>query len=258
MRPWVTSDSNPDVSSAYAAYASSEAILGRTEMITPMFVVAPDAQITFRNAFNLDHDLNDPEVGFDGMVLEISINGGPFQDIVSAGGTFVTGGYTRTISSNFGSPLSGRRAWSGLSAGTATAPSYVTTTISMPTQSFGQLVRVRWVVAADNRWSAGEASGAWIDTVIFSPCTTTAVGAEIAGRVTTPDGRGLRNAKVTISDASGRIRSVSTGSFGYYRFTDVESGRTYVLSVESRRYRFASRVLPVPSTVLDVNFAGLE
>ncbi len=258
MRPWVTSDSNPDVSSAYAAFASSEAVLGRTEMITPMFVVAPDAQITFRNAFNLDHDLNDPEVGFDGMVLEISINGGPYQDIVAAGGTFVTGGYTRTISPNFGSPLSGRRAWSGLSAGTATAPSYVTTTVSLPTQSFGQLVRVRWVVAADNRGSSGASSGAWIDTVIFSPCSTTTVAAEITGRVTTPDGRGLRNAKVTLSDASGRIRSVSTGSFGYYRFTEVPAGRTYVVSVESRRYRFASRTLPVQDTVGDVNFAGLE
>lgn len=49
-------------------------------------------------------------VGYDGGVLEISINGGAFTDIIAAGGTFVQGGYTDTISDGFGSPLAGRQA----------------------------------------------------------------------------------------------------------------------------------------------------
>ena len=44
------------------------------------------------------------ETGFDGGVLEISIGGGAFQDILAAGGTFGVGGYNGTISVNFGSP----------------------------------------------------------------------------------------------------------------------------------------------------------
>jgi len=51
-----------------------------------------------------------PTTGFDGMVLEISVNGGPFQDILAAGGSFVTGGYNRTISPSFNSPIAGRQA----------------------------------------------------------------------------------------------------------------------------------------------------
>lgn len=255
----MTSSANPDVSSANAAHARSESVMGRSEMTSPMFVVAAGgAQMTFRNAFSFEHDANDANIGFDGMVLEISINGGAFEDIIAAGGSFVNGGYNRIISSEFNSPLGGRMAWSGVSAGEASSPQYITTTINMPSQSIGQLVRVRWVVAADNRYTGTETAGAWVDTVVFAPCTTTASGSEIAGRVTTPDGRGLRNATVAISDASGRIRSVTTSSFGYYRFADVEAGRIFVLGVDSRRYRFASRVVSISGTLLDINFVGLE
>ena len=38
------------------------------------------------------------EFGFDGGVLEIAIGAGAFQGIVSAGGSFITGGYNGTIS----------------------------------------------------------------------------------------------------------------------------------------------------------------
>ena len=39
--------------------------------------------------------------------------------------------------------------------------------------------------------------------------------------VLTADGRGLRNATVTIIDAEGNRRTATTGSFGNYRFEDV-------------------------------------
>ena len=42
-------------------------------------VISNVATVTFRNNFNM-------ETGFDGGVLEISINGGAFQDIIAAGG----------------------------------------------------------------------------------------------------------------------------------------------------------------------------
>jgi hypothetical protein len=66
--------------------------------------------LSFQNLFNLQE-------GLDGMVLEISINGGSYTDIIAAGGTFVAGGYTHTISTCCGSPIAGRMAWSGVSAG---------------------------------------------------------------------------------------------------------------------------------------------
>ena len=41
-------------------------------------------------------------------MLEISIGGGAFQDILAAGGSFVTGGYNVTISTCCSNPIAGR------------------------------------------------------------------------------------------------------------------------------------------------------
>ncbi len=86
----------------------------------------------------------------------------------------------------------------------------------------------------------------------------TAAGVTVGGRVTTPDGQGLRNVRVTIIDATGNRRVVTSSSFGYYRFEDVEAGGSYVISVSSRRYRFAPRMVQVVDAIGDLDFVGLE
>src|SRR5438445_11661629 len=43
----------------------------------------------------------------------------------------------------------------------------------------------------------------------------------VSGKVSTPDGRGLRNAIVTITDSLGVKRTVTTSSFGFYVFYDL-------------------------------------
>ena len=85
-----------------------------------------------------------------------------------------------------------------------------------------------------------------------------AAGFEVAGRVVTPDGRCLRNARVTMLDEGGVERSVTTSSFGYYRFDDVAAGGTYTVSVASKQYRFASRTITVTGSLADMDFAGQE
>ena len=53
--------------------------------------------LIFRHNFNLEASDVDPNVGFDGGVLEMSFDGGnTFQDILAVGGSFVMGGYNRT------------------------------------------------------------------------------------------------------------------------------------------------------------------
>jgi len=96
-----------------------------------------------------------------------------------------------------------------------------------------------------------------IDGLTVAPCVT-AAGVEVSGRVLNPDGRGLRNATVSITDSSGAIRTATTSTFGYYRFDDVEVGGSYVMAVESRRYRFAPRVVQVFDNLSDVAFTGQE
>ena len=65
----------------------------------------------------------DLENGRDGAVVEISINGGAFTDIITAGGSFGFGGYNGTISTAFQSPIAGRPAWTGNSGGYIPQPS---------------------------------------------------------------------------------------------------------------------------------------
>jgi hypothetical protein len=82
----------------------------------------------------------------------------------------------------------------------------------------------------------------------------TTEGVEISGRVLTRAGRGLRNARVALLESNGAIRVVMTNSFGYYSFNDIAAGQTYVITVNSRRYRFDSRSVEVRDTLTDVDF----
>ncbi len=80
----------------------------------------------------------------------------------------------------------------------------------------------------------------------------------VSGRVLTPDGSGLRNAAVTLTDSQGVVRTATTSSFGFYAFDDVTAGSTYTIAVSSRRYRYASRSLQVNGSLTNVDFVGLE
>ena len=87
---------------------------------------------------------------------------------------------------------------------------------------------------------------------------TTAAGVKVSGRVTAPNGQGLRNATVVMTDSKGGRRTAVTSSFGIYTFEDVEAGESYVIGVSARRYRFNSRVVNVSDTLADVDFIGQE
>jgi len=80
----------------------------------------------------------------------------------------------------------------------------------------------------------------------------------VAGRVTTPTGLGLRNARVSLTDSQGVRRTVTTTSFGFYSFADVTAVQTYTISVASNRYRFASRSIAINDNLSNVDFQGLE
>jgi uncharacterized repeat protein (TIGR01451 family) len=87
-------------------------------------------------------------------------------------------------------------------------------------------------------------------------CVPTAAGVTVSGRVLTPDGYGLRNAVVTITDSTGMTRTARTSSFGYYTFEGIEVGGTYVMSVGSKRFTFTPRTLTVNDAVSDFDFTA--
>ncbi len=86
----------------------------------------------------------------------------------------------------------------------------------------------------------------------------TVAGVDVSGRVTTPGGLNLRNATVTLTDSLGNRESVMTSPFGVYRFPGVDAFKTYTISVSSKRFRFASRVMPVDDSLTNIDFVGLE
>ena len=98
-----------------------------------------------------------------------------------------------------------------------------------------------------------------IETSEFSAFVMpTAANVSVSGKVLTPDGRGLRNAVVTITDSNGIRRTVTTSSFGLYSFDNLQVGQTYVIRVSSKLYRFSSRLVQVNDTLTDVDFVGQE
>jgi hypothetical protein len=150
--PWYTSSITSDT-------APNDAFVGEPSSISDSALISPSiavpaglAQLTFRHYYNL-------ESTYDGGVLEIAIGGGPFQDIIAAGGSFVTGGYTGPISTFYGSAIAGRQAWSGSSS------TFVTTTVNLPAAASGQSIKLAWRAASDNSVSW---EGWAVDTVIVA------------------------------------------------------------------------------------------
>jgi hypothetical protein len=114
---------------------------------SPAFTVTTtSARLTFNHKFDF-------ESVWDGAVLEISIAGGPFQELLTAGGSFVSGGYNQSDIYALG----GRPGWSG------DRLRGMTTVANLPASAAGKTVKLRWRVASDDGVGA---RGWWIDDVV--------------------------------------------------------------------------------------------
>lgn len=196
---WVTSTSGtpapPFNSAPNAAFVPNPANISDNILQSASFVPGVGARVTFSQNFAFETG------GWDGGVMEISINGGPFQDIITAGGSFVSGGYTGLISTCCGNPLGGRNAWRDANGG------FTTTIVALPVSSFGQTVRIRFRMGTDDSFSA---AGWRIDDVVVTqpsccgaPCTLTC-----PANITVSATAGLCGANVTYPAA------VTTGLCG--------------------------------------------
>lgn len=127
---------------------------GSTELTSPPIVVQVAAStMSFRHKYNT-------EPGFDGGVIEIRRGDAlqPWEDILTAGGTFLQNGYNGTLGSSAPNPLGGRAAWSGDSGG------YITTVIRLPQSAVGQVISLRWRFGTDN--NTAPVGGGWnVDSI---------------------------------------------------------------------------------------------
>jgi len=163
---WVTTTSVPDGGPNAAFVPDPTVPVDRILQAPPMAISSSVARLTFRSNFNL-------EAGFDGGVLEIAVGGGGFQDVVDAGGNFVSGGYNGSLAAS-ANPLAGRNAWTGSSGG------YITTAVDLPASAAGQTILLRWRLGSDN----GIGGAGWrVDTVTLSDgytCCSTPAPAGVA------------------------------------------------------------------------------
>lgn len=99
-----------------------------------------------------------------------------------------------------------------------------------------------------------------ISNVNFFIVPDTAAPANVSGRISTADGRGISRVIVTLTGQDGLVRRTISSAFGYYRFEDVGVGETYVLTVASKRYTFAqpSRIITVQEDIGDADFVSNE
>ncbi len=156
---WVTTNTSHDTA-PNLAFATDTATAGAAYLYSPVIpIVSSSAQLTFRQSYYLEYStFNHSTTYYDGGVLEIAIGSGNFTDIISAGGSFVTGGYNGTLYSRAGNPLGGRNSWTGNSGG------WITTTVTLPASAAGQNVQLRWGCGTD-MGNYGPVTGWNVDTI---------------------------------------------------------------------------------------------
>jgi hypothetical protein len=155
---WVTNTTARDTL-PNSAFSAGSTVAGDSRLDSPTIAIPPapkvgghaGVQLAFKNSYNT-------EAGFDGGKLEISINGGAFQEIVTAGGSFAEGGYNGTIDATTDSLFAGTAAWTGNSGG------FISTKVNLPASAFGQNVQFRFHTAYDTGTSPG-GGGMRVDTL---------------------------------------------------------------------------------------------
>ncbi len=145
--PWATS-AERSTSAANSMFSPDPIHVGVNEAVSPEIAIeTPHAELRFQNWYELESTFLRNRL-YDGGVLEISAGGGEWQDILTAGGEFISGGYDGIIDGCCQNPLAGRPGWSGKS-GTGSEPVFIDTRVKLPKAAAGNSIRLRWRVGTD-------------------------------------------------------------------------------------------------------------
>ncbi|MBK8598093.1 MAG: hypothetical protein IPN83_21455 [Holophagales bacterium] len=147
-------------------------ITDRQLITSAAHTIAPGSTLSFSHRYNTEAG----STLYDGGVLEWSLDGTTWYDILAGNGgaipanaaRFVQGGYVGTLSSSYSNPLGGRQAWSGDNT------AFGTVVVDLSDFS-GQSIRLRWRMGSDDGVSD---AGWWVDDVVLSArvsCTSPSV-----------------------------------------------------------------------------------
>ncbi|HMT09079.1 MAG TPA: carboxypeptidase-like regulatory domain-containing protein, partial [Pyrinomonadaceae bacterium] len=101
-------------------------------------------------------------------------------------------------------------------------------------------ILINGVVDFTDFWTAG------------APTVPTSANATITGRVVSTNGMGVGNVVMSLAGFDGTVRITRTNPFGYFRFFDVATGQTYVLSGTSKTHQVSARTLTLASDIVDL------
>jgi hypothetical protein len=119
--------------------------------------VAGEVIVSFAHRYSFEHD----GTAWDGGQLRVSVNGGAFTAV--AGGSFSSNSYNSAVAAGSSSDLKGQAAFVGTSPGYAAG--FITSVASLGTFNAGDVVRVRFMAAADTN-TRGPSTPNWeIDSV---------------------------------------------------------------------------------------------
>jgi hypothetical protein len=169
--PWKTTTNTPVDTPRAGAWAQEALTVGLANLYSPPLLLPRTARLRFKNGY-FTCGLNN------GMVLEISVDGQPYQDVLAAGGAFTEGGYNFTLPETFGNPLGGRQAWTGTSPlpglGDSIVP-YISTAVMLPASAPAKTVQFRWRLGTGTLCLFFNPYGAQIDSVVVEDAFTDAL-----------------------------------------------------------------------------------
>jgi hypothetical protein len=81
----------------------------------------------------------------------------------------------------------------------------------------------------------------------------------VSGRVLSAQGNAVRGARVIMTDTVSGVNSTfTTAQLGFFSFQNVATGRTYQITVTSKRYRYLPQTFELTSAISDLEFRGVE
>jgi CSLREA domain-containing protein len=100
-------------------------------------------------------------------------------------------------------------------------------------------------------------SGASVDIGAFeAPMLGITPPVSVGGRILLPNNRGLHNAKIVMTNASGEARYAIPDALGQYRFDGVRAGETYIFEVRNMRNVFPPQTVFVNADRTDLDFVS--
>lgn len=248
-----TGSSNTGDTYSYGSAGDTERALGGQQSGT----LIPIIGACFTN--NTGNTINSLSIAYTGEQWRISNTAAARDDRLdfqySLNATSLTTGTFADVNAlDFTNPVKTSATAGALDGNLAANRTTVSSTISSLSVANGATFWIRWT----DLNASGADDGMAVDDFSLTPQIVTAAPVSIRGRAMTVSGRGIANARISLVDNAGAVRTAVTSPFGYYRFMDVPPNETFIVSIFAKNSTFTPsvRVLTPLEELSEINFVA--